>query len=89
MTITDTLNWHGVMTRGGMYFEERGDGAQLWYGGFGRDTYSLYTEVDGETIEFCIRAEQDDDHQGQADELLARLATGWRPANWASAKKEM
>lgn len=59
---------------------ERGDA--LTYGDFGRDTYGLTTVVDDKAVTLCIRCEVGDDAQAEADKILEKLASGWRPVNW-------
>lgn len=53
-----------------------GRGNSLVYGEFGRDTYGLYTTIDGKEV--CIRVDGTKD----ADKVLDKLASGWRPVNW-------
>ena len=72
-------NWHEVGTMGEM---QDGKGNSLFYGAFGSGTYGLTTTVDGREVELCVRAEIGENVYGKADELLAKLAGGWRPRNW-------
>lgn len=73
------MSWHKVGDMGEIQ-NERGDA--LTYGNFGHDTYGLTTVVDGKTVTLCIRCEIGDDVQAEADEILEKLASGWRPVNW-------
>lgn len=56
-----------------------GFGNSLVYGEFGRDTWGLYTTIDG--VRSCIRVPNAD----AASKLLDKLETGWRPTNWKGA----
>ena len=62
--------------------DQDGKGNSLFYGAFGSGTYGLTTTVDGREVELCVRAEIGENVYGKADELLAKLAGGWRPRNW-------
>ena len=75
----ENTSWHEVGTMGEM---QDGKGNSLSYGAFGSGTYGLTTTVDGREVELCVRAEIGENVYGKADELLAKLAGGWRPRNW-------
>ena len=65
-------------------YTDKVTGARLTYGDFGRDTYGLHVEVDGEKVTLCIRSE-DKGHNAalkDAEQMLDQLAGGWRPVNW-------
>lgn len=55
---------------------QNGNGDSLVYGEFGSGSYGLYTTLDGHDV--CMRV----DGPAAADELLAKIASGWRPINW-------
>ena len=76
----DLTTWHKVGTSGEW---QDPDGNALTYGDFGRDTYALWTTVDGIERRMCIRAyDLRQPVEAEADELLAMLAAGWRAINW-------
>ena len=53
-----------------------GNGNSLVYGEFGSGTYGLYTTIDGEEACLCVSGTED------ADSMLEKIASGWRPVNW-------
>lgn len=57
-------------------------GNWLEYGRFGEDTYALHTTVDGEEVALRIDCTIDEKPTEKADELLDRIASGWRAVNW-------
>lgn len=64
------------------------DGNWLEYGSFGQDTYGLHTVIDGrDAIIRMMSSTHTDaptgyDVTAEADDLLDRIAGGWRAANW-------
>lgn len=58
------------------------NGDSLHYGEFGPNTYGLMTEIDGKRVELCVREVEGKSITESADELLEKLAGGWRPVNW-------
>ena len=54
----------------------------LEYGSFGADTYGLHTKLDGRDAIIRIDAENSKDATDEADNLLDKLADGWRATNW-------
>lgn len=68
--------WHKV----GQLEELQNDsGDSLVYGEYGPETYGLYTSIDGREVCICARSIED------ADDILKRLASGWRPVNWTKS----
>lgn len=60
---------------------------KMVYGEFGRDTWGLYIDVDGHERVLKVYGALHADNSGktieeQADELIAKLESGWRPVNW-------
>lgn len=68
-------NWKQIGNIGEM---QDGNGNSLTYGDFGSGTYGLHTNIDGHEV--TLNAYSKDD----ASEMLDKLASGWRPANWPS-----
>lgn len=59
----------------------------MTYGDYGRDTWGLHLTVDGKECTLLVRGSLHPDGDGrtpaeQANELIAKLESGWRPVNW-------
>jgi hypothetical protein len=82
------MTWTYTETRGGMAYWENENGDQLYYGDFGPDTYGLYTTIDGKDCTMRVCAEHVDEATFNAERLLEKLASGWRPINWEQSTVE-
>lgn len=59
-----------------------GNGNWLSYGDFGTDTYGLHTTIGEYEACICVSGTND------ADAVLEKLASGWRPVNWPTNSAE-
>ena len=68
----------------GTFANQRGD--IVTPGSFGKNTFGLTTMVDGIEVEFQLVIDSAVKSKGRvcaaADELLDKLAHGWRPESW-------